>query len=139
MVGSVALMGQQVERWLVDGMNVIGSRPDGWWRDLDGAVVRLARALAAWAAAEGHDVTVVFDGRPPPAFDDVDRTGLEVAFAGKGRPADDEIVRRVGIDPDAGSLRVVTSDRPLTERVRAAGAGEVVGAGRFRRRLDPYC
>jgi predicted RNA-binding protein with PIN domain len=128
-----------VERFLVDGMNVIGSRPDGWWRDLDAAVVRLARCLAAWQAAEDVDVTVVFDGRPPPGLDDVDLGGLEVAFAGKGRPADDEIVRRVGTDPDSGSLQVVTSDRPLAERVRAAGAGEVVGAGRFRRMLDNYC
>jgi predicted RNA-binding protein with PIN domain len=128
-----------MERWLVDGMNVIGSRPDGWWRDLDAAVVRLARCLAAWAAAEGHDVTVVFDGRPPPEFDEVDLGGLQVAFAGKGRSADDEIVRRVGIDADPGSLRVATSDRPLAERVRAAGAGEVVGAGGFRRMLDRYC
>jgi len=128
-----------VERYLVDGMNVIGSRPDGWWRDLDAAVVRLARCLAAWQAAEDVDVTVVFDGRPPPGLDDVDLGGLEVAFAGKGRPADDEIVRRVGTDPDSGSLQVVTSDRPLAERVRAAGAGEVVGAGRFRRMVDNYC
>jgi predicted RNA-binding protein with PIN domain len=128
-----------VERHLVDGMNVIGSRPDGWWRDLDAAVIRLARCLAAWRAAEGVDVTVVFDGRPPPGLSDVDLGGVQVAFAGKGRSADDEIVRRVGTDPDPGSLRVVTSDRPLAERVRAAGAGEVVGAGGFRRILDRYC
>ena len=120
-------------------MNVIGSRPDGWWRDLDAAVIRLARGLAAWRAAEGVDVTVVFDGRPPPGLSDVDLGGVQVAFAGKGRSADDEIVRRVGTDPDPGSLRVVTSDRPLAERVRAAGAGEVVGAGGFRRILDRYC
>ena len=125
-----------VERYLVDGMNVIGSRPDGWWRDLDAAVVRLARCLAAWQAAEGGKVTVVFDGRPPRALDEIDLGGLEVVFAGAGRAADDEIVRRVGVDPGAASVRVVTSDRPLAERVRAAGAGEVMGAGRFRRLLD---
>lgn len=128
-----------VERYLVDGMNVIGARPDGWWRDLDGAVVRLARALARWRAVEGVAVTVVFDGAPPPGLDEVDLGGLVVAFPGKGRAADDEIVRRVGIDSDAGAVRVVTSDRPLAERVRAAGAGEVVGAGRFRRLVDGYC
>jgi predicted RNA-binding protein with PIN domain len=120
-------------------MNVIGSRPDGWWRDLDAAVVRLARCLAAWRAAEDVEATVVFDGRRPPALDEVDLGGLGVVFAGKGRSADDEIVRRVGIDPDPGSLRVVTSDRLLAERVRAAGAGGVVGSGGFRRLLDPYC
>jgi predicted RNA-binding protein with PIN domain len=129
----------RVERYLVDGMNVIGSRPDGWWRDLDGAVVRLARWLAAWRAGEEVDATVIFDGSSPPDLEEIDLGGLEVAFAGKGRSADDEIVRRVGIDPDPGSLTVVTSDRPLADRVRAAGAGQVVGAGRFRQSLDPYC
>jgi predicted RNA-binding protein with PIN domain len=129
----------RVERYLVDGMNVIGSRPDGWWRDVDGAVVRLARCLAAWQAVEGAEAAVVFDGRPPSGLEELDLGGLEVAFAGKGRAADDEIVRRVGIDPDPGSLEVVTSDRPLAERVRAAGAGEVMGAGRFRRWVDGYC
>ena len=62
-----------------------------------------------------------------------------MAFAGKGREADDEIVRRVGTDPDPGSLEVVTSDRLLSERARAAGAGAVSGAGGFRRLLDRYC
>ena len=128
----------QVQRYIVDGMNVIGSRPDGWWRDLDGAVVRLARCLAAWQAAGDVEATVVFDGCRPAGLEDPAAGGLEVAFAGRGWAADDEIVRRVGIDPDPGSLTVVTSDRPLAERVRAAGAAEVTGAGRFRRRLDPY-
>jgi predicted RNA-binding protein with PIN domain len=127
-----------VERYLIDGMNVIGSRPDGWWRDLDAAVVGLARCLAAWQAAEGVDATVVFDGSRPPGLGHLDLGGLEAAFAGKGRAADDEIVRRVGTDRDPGSLKVVTSDRALSERVRAAGAAEVVGAGRFRRGLDRY-
>jgi predicted RNA-binding protein with PIN domain len=129
----------QVQRYLVDGMNVIGSRPDGWWRDLDGAVVRLARCLAAWQAAEDVEAAVVFDGAPPAGLEEADLAGLTVAFAGTGRAADDEIVRRVGIDSDPGSLTVVTSDRPLAERVRAVGAAEVTGAGRFRRRLDAYC
>ena len=120
-------------------MNVIGSRPDGWWRDLDAAVLRLTRCLAAWQVAEHAEVTVVFDGGPQPAVEDLAVDGFRVAFAGRGRAADDEIVRRVGTDPEPGALRVVTSDRPLAERVRAAGAGDVVGAGRFRRLLDPYC
>jgi predicted RNA-binding protein with PIN domain len=126
------------DRYLVDGMNVIGSRPDGWWRDLDGAVVRLARDLGAWRAASGADVAVVFDGSRPAALEGMDLGGVEVAFAGPGRAADDEIVRRVGIDADAGSVRVVTSDRLLARRVRSAGAGDVVGAGGFRRQLEGY-
>jgi hypothetical protein len=43
-------------RWLVDGMNVIGTRPDGWWRDRDAAMLRLVDLLERWAAAEGEDV-----------------------------------------------------------------------------------
>ena len=51
-------------RWIVDGMNVIGTRPDGWWRDRDGVVRRLAGRLAAYSLETGEAVTIVFDGRP---------------------------------------------------------------------------
>jgi predicted RNA-binding protein with PIN domain len=123
-----------VTRWLVDGMNVIGSRPDGWWRDRAAAMRRLAEQLGELAAATGDELSVVFDGRPPP--DPPTAPGVEVEFAPGGRnSADDRIVERAGADPDPSSLRVVTSDRELAERVRAAGA-EVVGARSFRRRLD---
>ena len=59
-------------RWLVDGMNVIGTRPDGWWRDRDAAMLRLVDLLERWAAAEGEDVMVVFE-RPPSPADPLDR------------------------------------------------------------------
>ncbi len=49
--------------------------------------------------------------------------------------ADHAIAQRVEADADPGSIRVVTSDRELADRVRAAGA-DVEGAGRFRERLD---
>src|SRR5206468_3894050 len=59
---------------VVDGMNVIGSRPDGWWRDRRGAQRALVQALGAL----GEPVTVVFDGAPH----DVDAPDeVEVAFA----------------------------------------------------------
>jgi hypothetical protein len=60
-----------------------------------------------------------------------------VAHAPQPRPdaADDEIVRRIEADPEPGSIRVVTSDRRLAERVRSAGAA-VEGAGPFRARLE---
>jgi predicted RNA-binding protein with PIN domain len=121
-------------RWLVDGMNVIGSRPDGWWRDRTGAMRSLVRRLDELAAATGEAVTVVFDGRPR----DVG-TGarVTVGFASHGArdAADDEIVRRVEEDPDPGALRVVTSDGELAARVRAHGA-QVLPAGGFRRRIE---
>jgi predicted RNA-binding protein with PIN domain len=52
-------------RFLLDGMNLIGSRPDRWWNDPDRAVRRLVEELERYAEATGDDVTVVFDRRPP--------------------------------------------------------------------------
>jgi predicted RNA-binding protein with PIN domain len=120
-------------RWLVDGMNVVGSRPDGWWRDRRGAMQRLIEELEAFAEASGDQVAVVFDGRPF-ALDGGGR--VEVGFAPGGRnAADDAIADWVRDEPDPASLTVVTSDRELEDAVRAAGA-DVLGSGAFRRRLD---
>jgi predicted RNA-binding protein with PIN domain len=122
-----------VMRWMVDASNVIGARPDGWWRDRDGATRRLLDDLRAFADG-GEDVTVVLDaGRP----EWTGREGaLEVVIAPRpGRDAaDDEIARRVAADPDPGSIRVVTSDAALAGRAREHGA-QVEGAGTFRGRL----
>jgi predicted RNA-binding protein with PIN domain len=122
-----------VARWLVDGMNVVGARPDGWWRDRTGAMARLAGALDAFARETGDAVTVIFDGRPR----DLGAERVDVRFASRRGPnaADDDIAARAAADEDPSSLRVVTSDGALAERVAAAGA-TVVGAGEFRRRLD---
>jgi len=54
----------------------------------------------------------------------------------RANSADDEIVRRVEADPEPRSLRVVTSDRWLADRVRAAGA-TVRPAESFRSEIDP--
>ncbi len=118
-------------RRLVDGMNVIGARPDGWWRDRTGAMRRLTAELDLLAAARGEDVTVVFDGRPR----DIPAERVEVRFATRaGRDAaDDDIAALAAADPD--DLLVVTSDAALVARVRAAGA-RVTGAGALRRELD---
>jgi predicted RNA-binding protein with PIN domain len=121
-------------RWLVDASNVIGSRPDGWWRDREGATERLLDALRAFAEGE-DEVVVVLDTGPAEWAGRSD--GFEVAIAPRrGRDAaDDEIARRLEADDDAGSVRVVTSDVALAARARSAGAS-VVGAGEFRRRLE---
>jgi uncharacterized protein YaiI (UPF0178 family) len=120
-------------RRVVDGMNVIGSRPDGWWRDRTAAMRRLAQELDRLAARTGDAVTLVLDGRPR----DVGApAAVEVVFAPGGPDAaDDEIARRVAVDGDPGSLVVTTSDRDLVRRVTEAGV-QVEGAGTLRRRLD---
>jgi len=117
----------------VDGNNVMGARPDGWWRDRDGAARRLAAQVAAFADATGDPVTLYFDGRPR----DLGQPRLDVVFADRpGRDAADRaIAERVEADGTPERTRVVTSDRELASRVRAAGA-DVEGAGRFRARLD---
>jgi predicted RNA-binding protein with PIN domain len=123
-------------RWLVDGMNLIGSRPDRWWNDPDRAVRRLIGELDRFASATGDDVAVVFDRRPKDLSPG--RHGAaQVAFASRhGRnAADDEIVRIVGGDDAPASITVVTSDRRLAERARALGAAVVPTSG-FRRRFD---
>jgi predicted RNA-binding protein with PIN domain len=120
-------------RWLVDGMNVVGSKPDGWWRDRRAAMARLVGSLERFAEASGDEVAVVFDGQP---FEIERGGGVEVGFAPGGRnAADDAIAERVAEDAEPGTLTVVTSDGELEERVRAFGA-EVVGAGEFRRRVE---
>ena len=43
-----------MERLIVDGMNVLGSRPDGWWHDRPAAMAGLTRRLEAGLLAQGH-------------------------------------------------------------------------------------
>jgi predicted RNA-binding protein with PIN domain len=123
-----------VAEWIVDGNNVMGSRPDGWWRDRRAAQRRLVERLETFADVRDEPVTVIFDGRP---HDAGGGNRVAVSFARRsGRDgADDDIAALVARHPDPGSLTVVTSDAALVERVRAAG-GEVVGAGAFLRELD---
>jgi predicted RNA-binding protein with PIN domain len=108
-------------RWLIDGMNVIGTRPDAWWKDRHAAMVRLVDMLERWAAVSGADVTVVFEKPPSPT---IRSSVIEIAHAPRPRrdSADDEIVRLLLADPDPGAVRVVTSDHWLADRVHAAGA-----------------
>ncbi|HZD65248.1 MAG TPA: NYN domain-containing protein [Acidimicrobiales bacterium] len=121
-------------RWLIDGMNVVGAEPNGWWRDRPRAMAGLTAELVGFQEALGEPVAVVFDGHPP----GVPGVGaVEVAGAPGGPDAaDDEIARRVAADRHPEELVVVTSDHRLVARVRAAGA-RVVGATGFRRRLLP--
>ena len=122
-------------RWLVDASNVIGSRPDDWWRDRTGAVKRLIAQLEAFAEQTGEPVTVVLDAGPAEL---AGRSGgaVDVVIARRrGRDAaDDEIVRLLEHSPVPADVRVVTSDATLAARVRTLGA-TVHGAGSFRERL----
>jgi predicted RNA-binding protein with PIN domain len=120
--------------WIVDGMNVIGTRPDAWWKDRDAAMLRLVDMLERWAASAGEQVTVVFERPPSPP---IRSTVIEVRHAPRPKPdaADDEIMRLLHSDLDPAAVRVVTSDRWLADRAWAAGAS-VEGAQSFRSRIE---
>jgi hypothetical protein len=111
---------------IVDAANVVGSVPDGWWRDRAGAAARLRDALANDRAGSGEEVVLVVEGkaRDVPSVD-----GARVVPApGSG---DDTIVQLVR--ENAGrDVTVVTADRGLRDRVTALGA-RVVGPGAVRR------
>jgi uncharacterized protein YaiI (UPF0178 family) len=113
--------------WVVDASNVIGSRPDGWWRDRAGATRRLVSQLDR---LDERVIVVLDSGEPPPA----ERVEVIVASRRGRDAADDEIVALLEARGAEG-MTVVTSDAELARRVRALGA-DVEGAGGFRRRLD---
>lgn len=109
---------------LVDAANVVGSRPDGWWRDRAGAAARLVERLAALpgsvlSGAVVDAVTAVLEGQA--------RAGAAPTPTGAVR-----VVHAPGSGDDVlaalcrAEVLLVTADRELARRARAAGA-EVVG------------
>ncbi len=122
---------------VVDAANVVGSRPDGWWRDRVGAAERL---LAGLVAARGRvdvpelterRVVVVLEGRANSAAPQ-GAPGLEIVRA--PHDGDGAIVEVVEACVDDDVL-VVTSDRELQVRVQERGAS-FRGAGWLRGVID---
>jgi hypothetical protein len=118
---------------VVDVANVMGSRPDGWWRDRPGAAVRLHAELAA-LAARGRPVlpddtgpeefVMVLEGATRAATARIKAAGAGVRVVQADGSGDDAIVALVRELP--GRRVVVTADRELRRRCEAAGA-EVFG------------
>lgn len=108
---------------IVDGANVVGSRPSGWWRDRAGAAQRLHQAIAE--ADLGYDeVVLVLEGaarRGRPAGEDGVIRTVHAPASG-----DDAIVDQVrGRSKSGDDVVVVTADRGLRERVAAVGGSSV--------------
>ncbi|MGY5129750.1 NTP pyrophosphohydrolase [Streptomyces nigrescens] len=109
---------------IVDAANVVGSVPDGWWRDRHGAAERLRDALPAYVAqglpglvTPPLEMVLVVEGAAR-RVESVD--GVRVVPAdGSG---DDRIVQLVADECGGRDCLVVTADRGLRERVQALGA-----------------
>jgi hypothetical protein len=109
---------------LVDAANVVGSRPNGWWRDRPGAardlVTRVRRSVLEWALAE--PVVLVLEGQAKRGVDEGTADGVEVIHAaGEG----DDTLAALAAESEEPVV-LVSADRELGARVRHTGA-EVVG------------
>lgn len=105
---------------VVDGANVVGSRPDGWWKDRAGAARRLHDGLLL-ADTPYDEIVLVLEGAAKGGSAAGKDAHVRVAHA-KGN-GDDEIVARARAAVEAGAaVTVVTADRILRGRVEALGS-----------------
>jgi predicted RNA-binding protein with PIN domain len=119
---------------VVDGSNVIGTVPDGWWRDRPAAARRLLARLQCLHARTGDEVLLVLDAVDP-ELPEGDHSGVAVYYATRrGRDAADDRIRELVGQLDGDGLEVVTSDRALAADVRPAA--QIVTAKQFLARLD---
>lgn len=120
---------------LVDGNNVIGSVPDGWWRDRPGAVRRLVARLQCFADATSEPLHVVFDVAQPD-LPEGEHGRVTIRYATRrGRDAADERILELLDEGFDVAVEVVTSDRALADGALRRGA-TVVGSGALLRRLE---
>jgi hypothetical protein len=140
---------------VVDAANVVGSRPDGWWRDRAGAARRLAGSIVAVLVSRPEDLVELLEGTTPSSAEtagsDLRVAAVQVHLVLEGAANDVEdlpthplldvvhatadgdsaivgLVEKLAGGPE--QVLVVTADRALRERVRAAG-GEVTGPRTF--------
>ena len=121
---------------VVDAANVVGSVPDGWWKDRAGAAARLRARLEGLAVPADDldlggdewfpEVSMVVEGQARGVDDDASAVAVIRAEAAGDDAIVAEVERRVA---GAETVIAVTSDRELRDRVERAGAGQVRSAG----------
>ncbi|HEU5454940.1 MAG TPA: hypothetical protein VFU85_04580 [Nocardioides sp.] len=105
---------------VVDAANVVGSRPDGWWKDRAGAARRLHERLLV-ADTSYDDVVLVLEGAAKGGVP-AGRDG-HVLTVHASRDGDATIVEQARLAAERGSaVTVVTADRFLRARVEGVGA-----------------
>lgn len=128
---------------LVDVANVMGSRPDGWWRDRPGAAARVLEGLSRLAATGVPAADLDLPGRRwwPRAVAVLEGAAKSAPDAGHVQviraehDGDRAIVETVGSLPHPEQVTVVTADRGLRDRVTDLGA-RILGPGRVWELLD---
>jgi hypothetical protein len=115
---------------VVDAANVIGSRPDGWWRDRPGAAHRLLVKLAALnERLEDTDIVVILEGAARGALsgpEAPDVGTLHVVLAdGSGDDTIAKVTAESAAQPSNPAVTVVTADRGLRARTDPTGATSV--------------
>ena len=113
----------------IDGNNVMGSRPNGWWRNRAKAANQLAGEVLPLACHTQAAWTIVFDGPRPPNTPPAPHDCLTILHTDhRGRDgADNYIVQLVCSLPHPADTLVYTSDATLRARILALGA-HVIGA-----------
>lgn len=109
---------------VVDAANVVGSRPNGWWRDRPGAARRLHESLVGADLLYDRVVVVVLEGQARAGVE----TGLvdQVLTVHATASGDDEIVAQCEAHAALGVVTLVSADRGLVARV-ADMVTEVLG------------
>ena len=104
---------------LVDGANVVGSRPDGWWRDRAGAAARLHGRLAV-ADTSYDEIVLVLEGKAKAGVPHGRDAHLRTVHA--TRDGDAAIVKEAAASRERGhEVVVITADRALVQRVESLG------------------
>ncbi len=121
--------------WILDGNNIMGSRPDKWWNDRPAAMERLGQEIAQWCWSHEDTVHLVFDG---PHVEDVGTLAggnLRIQFAERSaRNAADDVIVELVQALGCADVTVVSADKGLKQRLPEGVKTE--GPGTFLPRLS---
>lgn len=121
--------------WILDGNNIMGSRPDRWWNDRPAAMARLGQEIAQWCWSHEDSVHLIFDG---PLVEDVGTLAggnLRIQFAERpARNAADDVIVELAHALGGADVTVVSADKGLKERLPEGMMTE--GPGTFLQRLS---